>query len=45
MNKVAEETMTKRIMTPLRFINFYLKKNLLRARFNIFLTFFRKMIP
>ena len=46
--KVAEETMTKRIMTPLRFIDFYLKSlffSITRARFNILLTFFREMIP
>ena len=46
--KVAGETMTKRIMTPLRFINFYLKHlffSINRARFNILLTFFREMIP
>ena len=46
--KVAGETMTKRIMAPLRFINFYLKNlffSITRARFNILLTFFREMIP
>ena len=40
--------MTKRIMTPLRFSNFYLKNlffSITRARFNILLTFFREMIP